>query len=102
VAGVAERAVRAVDEHPHGVFAVDLREDEHGWPAPTEINAGRFPTTSPLYSELGANLCDMAARAAVGERLEVLGNDIYPEDATLIRHIDCGHVFTFSDVAVPA
>jgi len=42
---MAEAAVSSVDADPHGVFCVDLREDETGQPRPTEINAGRFSTT---------------------------------------------------------
>jgi hypothetical protein len=62
-------------------------------PRPTEINAGRWATTSPLYSELGPNLPDMHVRLAAGETVEPLGDDVYPEGVKLLRHIDCGHVW---------
>lgn len=95
----AEAAVRAVDWRPNGIYCVDLREDKAGVPRPTEINAGRWATTSPLYSELGVNLPDMHVRLAAGEQIEPLGADIYPEGIRLSRHIDCGHVFTQVPVA---
>ena len=39
---VALDAVRALEQHPSGTFCVELRESGDGWPAITEINAGRF------------------------------------------------------------
>lgn len=94
VTRVARAAVLAVDNEPHGIMAVDLVQDTHGIARPTEINAGRWPTTSPLYSELGVNLPDLHVRIAAGEHLCPVGDDIYPAGITLSRHIDCGHVFT--------
>lgn len=90
----AEAALRAIDESPHGIFCVDLREDRNGEPRPTEINAGRWATTSPLYAELGVNLPDMHVKLAAGEHVEPVGNDCYPAGVRLSRHIDCGHAFT--------
>ncbi len=90
-------AVLAVDPRPHGIYAVDLREDTDGVPRPTEINAGRWPTTSPLYHEIGVNLPDLHARLAANEHVEPLGQNIYPAGAHLLRHIDCGHVFATAD-----
>ena len=50
VNAMAEAAVYAVDDKPHGIFSVDLREDEHEIPRPTEINAGRGFTTFGLWA----------------------------------------------------
>lgn len=98
VAAVARAAVLAVDKVPHGIMAVDLVHDTDGVPRPTEINAGRWPTTSPLYSELGVNMPDLHVRIAAGEHVDPVGEDIYPDGVTLSRHIDCGHVFTHTPV----
>lgn len=95
VAKVAMAAVTAIDPHPHGIYCVDLREDHRGRPAPTEINAGRWATTSPLYSPLGPNLVDLHAQACAGEPLHPLGIDIYPSGRYLLRHIDCGSRLVF-------
>lgn len=89
----AHAAVEAVDAEPNGIYCVDLREDREGIPRPTEINAGRWATTSPLYFELGPNLPDLHARLASGETIQPWGDDIYPAGVKLLRHIDCGHVF---------
>lgn len=93
----ARAAVLAVDARPHGIYAVDLREDSNGVPRPTEINAGRWPTTSPLYHELGVNLPDLHARLHAGDHADPLDDDIYPAGVYLLRHIDCGHVFATAD-----
>src|SRR5262249_2993890 len=37
---MGKRAVLSIDPRPHGIYSVDLREDETGHPRPTEINAG--------------------------------------------------------------
>jgi len=94
VKAIAKEALLTIDSVPHGAYAVDLREDSLRVPRPTEINAGRWPTTSPLYADLGPNMPDMAVRIAAGEEIPRLGEDIYPEGVRLHRHIDCGHQFT--------
>ena len=97
---MAEAAVLSVDADPHGVFCVDLREDEDGQPRPTEINAGRFSTTVGLWSlfSIRSNFVALAAELAVGDdwRLELW--EPLPEWLTLSRHIDCGHQFTMAKV----
>lgn len=88
---MAQRAVAAVDPKPNGVYCVDLREDASGTPRPTEINAGRFATTSPLYYKLGgANFVDLYVRLARGWTVPEYGPNCYPAGVTLSRHIDCG------------
>ena len=93
---MAEAAVSSVDADPHGVFCVDLREDETGQPRPTEINAGRFSTTVGLWSLFSpsSNYVALAAELAFGRaegRLEAFLK--LPEGLILSRHIDCGHQF---------
>ena len=56
---VATRAILAVDKKANGVFCVDLKENSRAVPCVTEINAGRFFTTSDFYAHLG---CNMPAR----------------------------------------
>lgn len=86
-------AVTAVDEVPHGIYSVDMREDPDGVPRPTEINAGRGFTTMGLWSLWGPNFTDIAARCAV-DTPDFWQLNPLPEGLTLSRHIDCGHVFT--------
>ena len=63
---LASRAVTAVDPEATGVFCVDLKEDEGGRLV-TEINAGRFFTTSNFLAEAGANMPYSYVRLALGE-----------------------------------
>lgn len=90
---IAAKAVLAVDPDPHGIFCVDLREDDFGILRPTEINAGRFSTTVGLWS-LYSDRSNMAACAVDLALKGYCGWDPLPEGLTLSRHIDCGHRFT--------
>jgi len=98
---MAEAAVSSVDADPHGVFCVDLREDETGQPRPTEINAGRFSTTVGLWSTsngMRSNFVALAAELAVGDESRLEHWEPLPEGLILSRHIDCGHQFTMAKV----
>ena len=103
--GVAKAAVMAVtDEYspPHGIFSVDMVEDENGVPRPTEVNAGRGFTTFGLWSLFDPNTNFLAA--CVTLELMALKPDFplfdaLPEGLTLSRHIDCQAAFTLSGVA---
>lgn len=54
---VATAAVNAVDEHPNGLYGVDMVLDYQGKPRVTEINPGRFFTTaSEFYAAAGFNM----------------------------------------------
>lgn len=94
VTTIGEHAVAAVDMEPHGVYCVDMREDAAGVPQPTEINAGRWATTSPLYRHFGSNLVAAQIRLANGDSVGFaqLGDDCYPHGVVLNRHIDMGTV----------
>lgn len=52
----AEKAIRAIDNCPHGVFSVDLTLNGKGTPFPTEINIGRFFTTHNFFAHAGLNM----------------------------------------------
>ena len=53
VVEICVRALRAVDRKASGVFAVDLKEDSSGIPRVTEINAGRFTSSTNLLDLTG-------------------------------------------------
>lgn len=53
---IATAAIRAIDEHATGIFCVDIKEDSKGVPCVTEVNSGRFFTTSNFFSSLGCNM----------------------------------------------
>ena len=94
---VALAAIRALDARPHGVFCVDLKQDASGQPKATEINAGRFFTTSNFFAAAGLNMPDLLVRSALGERLTPLGSSPLPPDLYWIRMVDMGYVLVAGD-----
>ena len=52
----AQRVMRALQGTPNGVFMVDAREDSAGRPRVTEVNCGRFGTTSMHWHFARCNL----------------------------------------------
>jgi biotin carboxylase len=89
---LAARAVEAVDRRATGVFCVDLKEDEEGTPLVTEINAGRFFTTSNFLAEAGANMPYEYVRLALGESPDGLARfDAVEPDLYWVRMIDMGY-----------
>ena len=88
---LASRAVLAVDAQATGVFCVDLKEDADGRPLVTEINAGRFFTTSNFFAEAGANMPYTYVRLALGESPEGLSRfDAVEPGLYWVRMIDMG------------
>ena len=75
---VALAAVRAVDARPHGIFSVDMTNDAEGVPNPTEINIGRFFTTSLFVAEAGLNMPHIFTRLALGEEPPPIERKINP------------------------
>ena len=75
---VALAAVRAVDARPHGIFSVDMTNDAEGVPNPTEINIGRFFTTSLFFAEAGLNMPHIFTRLALGEEPPPIERKINP------------------------
>jgi carbamoyl-phosphate synthase large subunit len=89
---LASRAVAAVDAKATGVFCVDLKEDEEGRPLVTEINAGRFFTTSNFIAEAGANMPYEYVRLALDESPDGLPKfDAVEPDLYWVRMIDMGY-----------
>ncbi len=84
------KAIRALSGNPHGVFCVDMKTDSDGAIKVTEINAGRFFTTSNFFSHAGVNMPEMSIRAAMGEKLTPLGVGTLGEDLFWIRMVDMG------------
>lgn len=95
VNATAEDAVTAVDEKPHGIYSVDLKEDGDEVARPTEINAGRGFTTFGLWARVPElNLFDLILQCVDGNMAYWLGErDLLPAGLTLYRHIDCPSVF---------
>lgn len=88
-----EAAVRAVMDRPHGVFCVDMKESAEGNPLVTEINIGRFFTTSNFFAHAGLNMPDMYVQLGLGNPLEdrpPTYNPL-PDDLYWVRMIDMGY-----------
>ena len=75
---IAERAIRAIDDRPHGILSVDLTYDRKGLPNPTEINAGRFFTTASFFPSAGLNMPYIYLKTAFGEPIELPDGNINP------------------------
>jgi biotin carboxylase len=85
-------AIRALDPHPCGAFCVDIKEAADGSPRVTEINAGRFFTTSNFFAAAGLNMPELLIRCALGERPEPRGSSPLEPDLYWIRMVDMGFV----------
>ena len=72
VVEVCAAAIRAIDRKISGTFNFDLRENAHGVPCLTEINAGRFPSGTNIFDLTGRfNLAAMYVRVALDEPVEL-------------------------------
>jgi carbamoyl-phosphate synthase large subunit len=98
---IAEKGVRAISPKPTGAFAVDIKEDSGGRPAVTEVDAGKFHTTMPLWGYVAfrhlklpwySNLADLYVRLGLGENVdeEMPRYNLIPAGYYLIRNIDSG------------
>jgi len=87
---IALRTVQAIDDKPHGLFAVDLTFDSNGVPNPTEINIGRFFTTHQFFTELGVNMPYMFVKLAYDETPPPLKKKVNPapDNMVWIRGMD--------------
>jgi hypothetical protein len=96
---IATRAVLAIDPSATGVFCVDLKEDAAGVPRPTEINCGRFFTTSYFFTQAGINIPHLYVKLAFGEPLpgDVPRYGAIPAGVHWLRHMDCPAVLRTDD-----
>lgn len=87
---IATQAVLAIDSQATGVFSVDLKEDASGIPRPTEINCGRFFTTSYFFTRAGVNIPHYYVKLAFNDPVPHLPPyNLLQEGLYWIRHIDC-------------
>lgn len=88
---LALAAIQALDRTPSGAYCVDMKEAADGAPRVTEINAGRFFTTSNFFATAGLNMPDLLIRCALGERPEPCGSSPLEADLYWIRMVDMGY-----------
>lgn len=66
------KAVACLEEKPHGVYSIDLKCDEDGYPRITEINIGRFFRISPIFNFTGKhNLAEVYLKLALGQDVQI-------------------------------
>jgi carbamoylphosphate synthase large subunit len=86
---VAVAGIKVLDPIPNGIYCVDMKEDKYGVPNITEINAGRFFTTSIFITTAGCNMPYIYTKLAFGEEATSLPYNSVPKDLYWIRQIDC-------------
>ncbi len=95
---IATKAILTIDEKANGIFCVDLKENTQGIPCVTEINAGRFFTTTTFFSSLGVNMPLIYTRLAFGDEVPPLPRyDAAPEGFFWIRLMDKGPILVSED-----
>lgn len=62
---IATKAVLAIDPKATGIFCLDIKENIKGIPCITEINCGRFFTTSNFFAHAGCNMPDYYVKLGV-------------------------------------
>lgn len=83
------KAVLAIEEKPHGLFCIDLKENEYKDICVTEINIGRFFTTCNFGTYAGVNMPDFYVKLGLGERLPPLPQyNAIKEGVYWIRGVD--------------
>ncbi len=89
VVEIAVRAIRAIDSRASGAFAVDLKENEAGVPAITEINAGRFFNGMTAFEKVSVhNMPVTFVRLALGRKVELRDKCDVPDGYYLVRDLD--------------
>ena len=82
---------------PQGVYCVDMKESEEGVPKVTEINAGRFFTTSNFFAAAGLNMPDIYVQCAMGGHPERTASSPLPPGLHWVRMMDMGYALVGED-----
>jgi hypothetical protein len=89
IAALCARVIRTLDPRASGVFGVDLRQDADGVARVTEINAGRFSSTTNLLDLTGKhNMTAVYLALALGQPVELRDEYEVAEFHYLLRDID--------------
>jgi carbamoyl-phosphate synthase large subunit len=90
---IAQASIKAVSAKPHGVYCVDMKEGADGVPKVTEINIGRFFTTSNFFAHAGLNMPAMYLELGLTGKLSEKPKQLnpLPDDLYWVRMIDMGY-----------
>lgn len=93
---IGEKAILAIDAEPQGVSFIDFKCDKDNNPRVTEVNVGRFGTTSPhFYAKAGFNIVYTLVKLAYEEPIgQIPKYNVLPPNLYWIRTLDCGPVLT--------
>jgi biotin carboxylase len=87
---LGQAAVRAIDPRATGIFCLDAKTNRRGRICVTEINAGRFFTTSDFCAAAGCNMPALYVELGMGRlnRVPFPPTDAVPANLWWIRSID--------------
>lgn len=89
---LATKAVLTIDKEATGIFCIDMKENKEGKPCVTEINAGRFFTTSNFFAKAGSNMPYYYLKMAYGENIPELPKyNAIQKDLYWVRVVDAGY-----------
>lgn len=90
---LASSSIKAIDKNASGIFCVDLKTDKRGRVAITEINAGRFFTTSYFFSKAGCNMPYYYTKLGMGDisSVPLKPYNNLPSGLFWIRMVDMGY-----------
>ncbi len=90
VDNIAQEAIAAIDDRPHGIYCVDMTYDKDGTPNPTEINIGRFFTTHLFFAAAGLNVSEILVNTFFNEPIQPLPRIVNPLEPGLcwVREMD--------------
>ena len=70
VSNLAHDIVKAIQDVPHGIYCADMKRNWNNEVIPTEVNYGRFFTTSYFFAQVGLNSPLDFLLAQMGESID--------------------------------
>ena len=85
--------MKTIDNNASGIFCVDIKTDKNDKVKITEINAGRFFTTSYFFSKAGSNMPYAYIKFGLGEKEKIskVKFNSVPKDYYWVRNVDMGY-----------
>lgn len=81
--------IKAIDKTPNGIYVIDTKENRKGVPCVTEINPGRFFTTSLFFPTAGFNMPYIYVQLGMDHSIpKVKSYNNLPDNIYWIRVID--------------